>query len=161
MTDQRPPTLPRDLRVTIADLEQIAYRAQRLAKLLPDLHVVAYERQVTGDDPPVRTSRLGWSLDEVGRAEAKDALRLLMAERTAYGAKAIGSALAEHLARVQSLFSGPGADQTLRGTLLGDERGNGAQRELTDAIKAQQRRGERGEYTPARAEPQPKRVPGA
>ncbi len=161
MTDHRPPTLPRDVRVTLADLADIEHRAQMLAKILPDLHVLAYEQQNTSDEPAVRTSRSTWYLDEQGQDAAKVALRALMAERGNAGAKALAGVLAEHLERVQSLFRGPGADMTLRGTLLGDERGNGAQRELIEALKAQERRTARGEYTPARSEPQPKRVPGA
>lgn len=158
MTDNRPPTLPRDVRVTLKDLDDIVHRAQSLAKILPDLHVLAYERQVSGE--PVRATRSVWYLDEQGLGAAKDALRELMAERGSSSAKALAGALAEHLERCQSLFRGPGADTSLRGTLLGDDRGNGAQRELTEALKAQQRRGERGEYAPSRSEPQPKRVPG-
>lgn len=157
----RPPTLPRDVRAARDDLEDIAYKALRLAKELPDLHVLAYERQVTGDDPHVATSRIGYSLDDVGKAAARDALRAITGEHNAYGAAAIRKALTAHLARVQGFFGGEGADQSLRGTLLGDESGGGAQRELTELLKARERREASGQYTPARTEPQPKRVPGA
>lgn len=151
-------TPPREIRVALDDLRDIVHYAERLAKLLPDLHVLAYDRPVTSE--AVRSSRSAWYLDEQGSPPAKDALRAVTAERGQAGVKAARAVLAVHVATIEALFRGPGADTTLRGTLLGDEEGNGAQRELTEALKAQAKREAAGEYTPARSEPQQKRVPG-
>lgn len=156
MGDTQPSSLPRNIEVTIRDLREVEHRARVLARLLPDLHVLAYERQV--HDDAGRSQRSEWYLDEQGIERAKVVLRAITDERSSRGAKGIVGVLTEHLAAVNALFSGPGADNTLRGTLLGDDKGHGAQKELTEALKAQERRTERGEYTPARTEPQQRRV---
>lgn len=153
-------TLPREARVCLDDLEAITYLAGRLKKLFADVHVLAYEPHVAGDGQP-RSRKQTWYLDEVGLQEAKDALRAVMHQHSSSGVKAVRSTLEAHVASFDALFSGPGADSTLRGTLLGDERGNGAQKELTARIQNQAKQKTLGLYVPERSEPQPKRVPGA
>lgn len=122
-------------------------------RLLIVLNSVAYERQVT-DGEKVSASRQTWHLDEVGVAEAKKLYRDLKSACDRF------SAAVEITAReiVNLLSTGPGADLTLRGTLLGDEHGNGAQAELNRLVRNQHQRAERGEFTPPSDTEQP-RVP--
>lgn len=153
-------TLPREARVGIEDAEASQYLLGRLAKMIEDVHVLAYEPHVARDGQP-RSRKQTWYLDDVGLREAKDALRALLHQHSQSGLKAIRMTLEAHVASFDSLFSGPGADSTMRGTLLGDERGNGAQKELTARIQNQAKQKTLGLYVPERSEPQPKRVPGA
>lgn len=142
--------VPREVRETVKLLGHVASAATALAGVIEDLHVLAYDRASSGAEDAGRISRGGatWYLDEVGQAEAKVALRALTGARSRHGAVELERAMRVHYERVFALFSGPGADESLRGTILGDDCGAGAQAELTQALKARQRRRERGEYSP-------------
>lgn len=148
--------------MTVAALNSIEDRARQLARVLEDVYVLAYDQPATGESSG-RTRRLAWYLDEQGLAKAKEALADLANPRT--GVPAVDGQLGALASEVFKLFRGPREDSSLRGTLLGeidprtgDVVPGSAKKELDQALEAKRRRDERGEYSPARGEPQP-RVP--
>ena len=135
------------LRRTLALLPR---RAEVADRALDALHSLAYDRGSSGAEP-VSASRQAWYLDEVGSAKAKRLLRDLIRD-----VDRVVTAFDRTVEELADLVNGgPGPDATLRGTLLGDDDGHGADAELRAALKAQARRRGRGEFTPAPTERQP------
>lgn len=143
--------------VDVGDLERrltaVATLARHVVPHLADLGGIAYEQAVGERQEGGRASKLaGHAHVDTGDRRAKQALADLE-----HAVVVLGRALDD----AQKLVtSGPGADETLRGTLLGNERGDHAQAELGRLRKAQGRRRARGEYVPVSIVDQPD-VPGA
>lgn len=122
-----------ELRRTIDQLVWLGEQAEVL-------HSLAFEPETSsGDGDKVRSTRTEFYLDEVGRADAKGCWNALRA-------------LVPDVGRVHSwaadIFSGPSADESLRGTLMTPQ-------EYQAAIAAQRRRRRRDEFTPPASEHQP------
>lgn len=136
--------------VDLEDLRRRVTAAQALlASLGPhlvDLHGLAYERHVGERLEGGKTAHDGHALTTVGDRRAKEALELLDNATVVVG-RAVDAC--------RNLMAGPGADDTLRGTLLGRSGGHHAAAELGQLRKAQSRRRERGEYVPVALEAQP------
>jgi hypothetical protein len=90
--------------------------AARTERRLADLHTIAFDREV-GEQIGGRSRKVGWALTDVGKRQAKD----LWTKH----ARAVRNVIAEFesLERDlrQLLNAGPMADNTLRGTMLGDD----------------------------------------
>lgn len=125
-----PVTTDRDLAKSLADLEGVLARVHRLD--FAALHSLAYSRHTGGDG----TRRKGEVSDAwVGDQRAKDVLRSLT-DAVVHAAKAIDS----HRVAGQRILDAGEKDDSLRGTLLGDERGNGAKAEMGRHLKNQRKR---------------------
>lgn len=124
--------------------------AGQVERDLTDLEEMAWSQSV--QERPERSSRKqGWALSDVGDPRAKTALREL--DKAAAGFLAAAR-------QTRNLFlGGAGPSARSRDTYLGSD-GHGAQGELNQLTRAQERRRARGEYTPNRTEDQPK-VPGS
>lgn len=139
------------------NLARITHGAEVVAKLLETLYSLAYDRGGKGDDVVVRTSRGEWYLDEVGSQRAKRMLTDLM-RATEHAVREFEAATASAM---NMLTEGPGADVSLRGTLLSEVDDDGqvvpgsAKRALDDAVEARRRRRDRGEFSPEPSEKQP------
>ena len=130
-------------------LDAVADRIPPMSRRLEVLFSVAFDR-VVSDAVTVQASREGWSLDGVGQGEAKEAWRVLSGSAR----HALVQLEASIVAANRLLAGGDGADVSLRGTLLGSD-GESADRELGRLVSSQARRVARGEFDPARSEPQP------
>jgi hypothetical protein len=123
--------------------------AARTERRLEDLHSLAFDQHVADRDG-ARSTRIDWALDEIGERKAKELWRRAV--------KATHAALVEleavSHAIGQYLNAGEVADNTMRGTLLGDDE-TAASAELADLVRRQNTRRERGDYTPAREMAQP------
>jgi hypothetical protein len=161
MPDVAPPrSAPREVRESVKLLRHVEAAAKALAGILEDLHVLAYDKTATAleDKAGGGGGRQTWYLDDVGKEAAKHALRELTSERSQYSAVMLERAMRVHYERVFSLFRGEGADESMRGTLLGDEHGHHPQGELNRLLKAQGRRRDRGEYSPVSEEEQRRKI---
>lgn len=132
-----------ELDKTLAAVEDLT---PKLRKDLIDLQEMAWSQEVA--ERPERSSRKqGWALSDVGDPRAKRALKEL--DKTAF-------AFLNAMRQTRNLFvGGPGPNTMARDTFLGTD-GHGAQGELNQLQRAQERRRARGEYVPNRLEPQPK-----
>ena len=137
--------------------------AARTERRLADLHTLAFDRHVgeafgRSDHSAWRIDEEGervgkWALDEVGQRQAKD-----LWNRAAKATHACLVELESVANAIGDLLNrGPMADNTLRGTMLGDE-DQSASEELNRLVANQTRRDARGDYTPNREMAQP-RVP--
>lgn len=113
---------------------------------LDDLASLAYE-QTVGERTGGSATSDGHAHTSTGDRRAKVALGELDHAVTVM-AKALGAA-------ERVVTSGPGADETLRGTMLGTGDGTHPADTLRGLRAAQDRRRERGEYTPTQVVDQP------
>ena len=134
---------------------------------LPDLHSLAYEPTV-GERVGGSSTPDGYGHTSTGDRRAKIALanldmsvlELTVAIRDDRSLRGPLIEVGRSVIACRNLYAGgPGADERLRGTMLGDAHGHHAKVEHQQLLRNQRARAERGEYTPARAEQQPE-VPG-
>jgi hypothetical protein len=161
-----PSRVPRELNPVLEALESIKETAPLISRAINDVSVLAYDRPVM-DNAGVRSGRSDPNLDQWGSAQAKDVLRRLTDKH--HGVLRLEQDLTALHSAVYGLFTGEGADETLRGTTLGEmetnpkspnygrwKQGESPRQQMDKVLKAAKRRAERGEYTPARTEEQPK-----
>lgn len=139
-------------------LDELARRLRLAGRLAPDiaaqledLYSIAYDRKV-GSSERVRRIRETWYLDEIGEPAARELLDELV--------DSVDAALIQLITALRAvdrrLTVGDDADTSMRGTLLGGGADNNPAKEHGRLIKAQQRRKQRGEYTPVRTATQPR-----
>lgn len=119
-----------------------------LAEELDDLHVLAYERHTARQDvAAVNGGATDYALDTHGNPRARQAYRDL-ALAAVHVCKHIATTTHDAITVLRDHdHQRPKTPRTIRAE------------ELAEAIDAQARRAERGEYTPVRREPQPDREP--
>lgn len=144
--------MSKDAEKLVATLARTRAVVAKTEKEMATIESLAFESHV-GDRQTRRAKRPdGGSLVDTGDRRFKAALDQLQAKALDLATSATDV--------LKLLRSGPMADSSLRGTLLGDEvSGDGAQRELARLVRKQKERARRREYTPYRVEPQPK-APG-
>lgn len=135
---------PRDVEVLRARLEDITATAALLAKGLDDLHSLAYEQ---GAGSEVRVS--GSAYPPPGVATVGDPRARSVWKRLETGIRAAELSLQALLHAAGNLLTeGQEDDQPRFGSALGEE-------EFRRLLDKQEQRRRRGEYTPAKAMPQP------
>lgn len=128
------------------DLDDLIELLTMVRKSARDLHTLAYDRKVAASERVSASGPMHFYLDEHGDMKAREAMRHLMrATKSVIGQ--IESA-ARDCRRI--LIAG---DPPMQNRSLGPRTRTAA--EVLDAIRAQARRAERGEYTPHRVWPQP------
>lgn len=147
-------TLSRYLEPTHEALVAILARARALDNVLQDVHSLAYDKPSTQPGEG-RSGEDGMTFDTLSLdARGKQRARRALAELERFSLK-FSKEIEVQYAAIYSLFSGPGANDKLRGTTLGNDKGHGASVELKQLINKQRDRKDRGEYTPSPSEEQP------
>lgn len=147
-------TLPRYLDPTHIALDAIIARAKSLDAVLADVHSLAYDKPINRD-APIGGGADGSEYDTLGLdAQGKQKAKRALADLERFVLK-VSKDIENHYATIYSLFQGPSANEKLRGTTLGNDKGHGAQIELNRLKAKQNQRKERGEYTPHADEEQP------
>jgi hypothetical protein len=129
----------RDIRDVIDLLEFVLVNAE-------DLHTLAYDRKVAASERVSASGPVHFYLDQHGDMKAREAMRYLMkATKSATGHIETAARECKRILIV--------GDPPMQNRSLGPRTVTAA--EHLEAIRAQARRAERGEYTPHRVWPQP------
>lgn len=137
------PDRPREAVELARLLRLTAKLSTAMAHETTDLWWLGHERPTKGEQ--TRRPQPGYREPKGGNPKAKEAFKQVDAK---------AKDLAQALADAQRLLSAGPSPEPLKGTLLGDEAGEGARAEFGRLRAAQRRRRERGDFTPYRNWPQ-------